>query len=87
MTENKQLSKKYQKLCDDLRALMEQARAEAQGVLMQIRNQTYWAMGERLSKEREIKQGTSASQFLKSVAMEVGVTPTVRKLFLKTAAF
>ncbi len=77
MTTNKQLSKKYQKLCRDLRTLMEQARAEAHGVLMQIRNRTYWAMGERLSKEREIKQGTSASQFLKSLAMEIGVTPTV----------
>jgi len=50
MTETTKLSTKYESLVSYLRALVEQARREAERALVDIRSRTYWLMGQKLAE-------------------------------------
>lgn len=62
----------YPRLISDLKALQEEARAEAHFAVNRILINTYWKMGERLRREKESSQGES-KEFLTRVSSDIGI--------------
>jgi len=68
---------RYNELCEDIRGLLEAGRLAAAEALSEIRNRTYWKIGERLSRVPEIGRYGSASTFSKRLAADIGIAPSV----------
>jgi endonuclease YncB( thermonuclease family) len=69
--------KTYRKLLDDLASILEQGRLAALEAVAGIRNQTYWSMGERLARAKQAGQKESATDLIRELAADLGLTPSV----------
>jgi endonuclease YncB( thermonuclease family) len=61
-------TKAYQKLRDDLAGLLLKGQQDALNKLNEIRLNTYWQMGKRLSEERELLESEASGQILAQLA-------------------
>jgi len=57
--------------------MRDRGRLDALAALSEIRNRTYWEMGERLSKARAIAKQQNARAFLQSLATDLNLAPSV----------
>jgi endonuclease YncB( thermonuclease family) len=63
----------YQRLCSDLSRLVQKGREAALQALAEIRNQTYWAIGERLSRVKEMGEPRAASELIKNLVSDLEI--------------
>jgi len=63
----------YRKLVDDLKALLEKGRAEAEAEVNRIRVETYWKMGKRILEMKEAADPTEERQLISSLSEGLGL--------------
>jgi len=67
------LTREYISLASDLRNLLEQGRRLAIEAVTDVRNQTYWEMGKRLSRARQISEKGSAAELIGNLAGDLKI--------------
>lgn len=70
-------TKTYQKLCDDLATLLQEGQQKALNTLNEIRITTYWQMGERLAKEKELVESDQAGTFMSRLAEDLNLASSL----------
>ncbi len=70
-------TKSYVALRKDLDALLSEGRQRALQVIAELRNQTYWRMGQRLSGAREIGKVEGAGALMGRLAKDLGIAPSI----------
>ncbi|HUU00934.1 MAG TPA: DUF1016 N-terminal domain-containing protein [Myxococcota bacterium] len=73
MSADIKLTKSYVKLCTDLGSLLEKGRLRAIEAIIDVRNQTYWEIGKRLSRAREIDDKRTASKLINNLAADLKI--------------
>lgn len=63
----------YRKLVEDLKALLEKGRAEAEAEVNRIRVETYWKMGERIAEMKEAADPAEEGQLISSLSEGLGL--------------
>ncbi len=69
--------KSYIALRKDLDALLSAGRKRALQVIAELRNQTYWRMGQRLSGAREISSPGQARALMGKLAKDLGIASSI----------
>jgi endonuclease YncB( thermonuclease family) len=67
----------YEDLCDELMRILEEGRNKAVSAVSEILVETYWQVGERLSKERQALGRGEVTPFLKRLGADLGMSATV----------
>jgi len=76
MSANIKLTKSYVKLCSDLGLLLEKGRRRAIEAVAEVRNQTYWEIGKRLSRARQLDDKSTASELINNLAADLQTNAT-----------
>ncbi|MDO8644705.1 MAG: DUF1016 N-terminal domain-containing protein [bacterium] len=67
----------YQKLIFDLTSILEKGHQTAVHVINQIRLNTYWEMGKRLAKAKELADASESDTFFKRLAGDLKMDPAL----------
>jgi len=68
-----QETRAYQQLCSDLLQLIQKGREAALQALAEVRNQIYWAMGERLSRVDDMGEQGAAGELIKNLVKDLEI--------------
>ncbi|MBW1809670.1 MAG: thermonuclease family protein [Deltaproteobacteria bacterium] len=74
MTHSLAIKKGYKKLVEDLADIIESGRSKVLEALVDIRNQTYWSLGERMAKFQDIGDKKAASDLVNSLAADLEIS-------------
>jgi hypothetical protein len=67
----------YENLCQELMEILEEGRKKAVATVSEILVETYWKVGQRLSKERQGLKRGEVTGFLRRLGADLGVSTTV----------
>lgn len=70
-------TKTYQKLRNDLVTLLQEGQQDALNKLNEIRVTTYWQMGERLAKEKDLVESDQAGAFMTQLSQDLTLELTL----------